>query len=62
MDPTSRAIFGDDFMGGPPHEVMPGKRPADPHGDADVWLPVGWWQLIGGAWRWVTDPSSVPTP
>lgn len=19
--------------------------------------PLGWWQLIGGAWRWVTDPT-----
>jgi hypothetical protein len=19
--------------------------------------PTGWWEVIGGAWRWVTDPT-----
>jgi hypothetical protein len=22
--------------------------------------PLGWWQLIGGAWRWVTNPNPKP--
>ncbi len=49
------AIFDPDFAGGPPHEVMPGRQPPEnPHEPRD---PVGWWDLIGGAWRWVTDPS-----
>lgn len=20
--------------------------------------PIGWWQLIGGAWRWMTNPNA----
>ncbi|HEX2206930.1 MAG TPA: hypothetical protein VHG93_04555 [Longimicrobium sp.] len=24
----------------------------------DVEFPVGWWELIGGTWRWITSPST----
>jgi hypothetical protein len=32
--------------------------PEGPPSDRGTWVdPVGWWQLMDGAWRWVTDPT-----
>ncbi len=41
----------------PPHPPMPLLPPhATPYdGGYD---PVGWWDVITGTWRWVTNPSS----
>lgn len=39
----------------PPLPTLPNvSAPARAMGGGD---PLGWWQLIGGAWRWVTDPT-----
>lgn len=29
--------------------------PLDPRGGG--YNPAGWWEIIGGTWRWITDPT-----
>lgn len=41
-----------------PTDPYGGEYPPPPAGDPDDPQPaMGWWQVIGGAWRWVTDPT-----
>lgn len=42
----------------PPHPPMPDLPPNAAPGDLDGRDPVGWWEIIGGTWRWITNPNA----
>lgn len=41
-----------------PHANVPQLPPPAAPGDWWGRDPVGWWEVIGGTWRWITNPNA----